>query len=152
MASTFLTSLWSPIMRRNVLLAGTLTLACWCLPAPAVAQSEPLSAASGASLNALGAVSVHASGLLGAGVELTVASLQVVGSVTHVILVASVEGVQISLEIGSEVVRAAGLVAGGVVVVSATTAGWLLHAGAHVIAFVPDALGASMIHSRQLQP
>lgn len=118
----------------------------------AQALSENLSGASSASLEALVAVSAAAFGVLEAGAELSVASLRVVGEVATVVFVSASSSAEFSLQLSADAIVVTGLAVGATVAVVAVAAGYLLQSGARVLAFVPDAQAASMIHSRKLVP
>jgi hypothetical protein len=117
---------------------------------PAFGQSEA-SHASSASLHASVQVPAAALDLLAAGAGFSVAALRPVGASVELVLVASADGVSFTVQLTADAVRAAGVAVGTAVGVTAINAGYLLSAGATVIAFVPSTAVAEMIHRRELR-
>jgi hypothetical protein len=120
------------------------------MSAPLQAQSERASHASQASLEAAVTLPSAALDVLAAGGMLSVVALQPVGESIAVVLQAGSEGVQFSLELGADAVRTLGLGVGTAVHATVVGAGYLLSVGATVIAFVPCAIAAEMVHGREL--
>ena len=121
------------------------------LTAPAWAQSTDASQASAISLAP--SVELAASALRGipAGSALVVQALKPVGDSVQLLVEASANGASFVLEVSAQTVRALGLAAGSVLVVTAVSAGYLVSVGAEAIAFIPDQLSLSLIHHRELQ-
>jgi hypothetical protein len=118
-----------------------------------LAQAHPEHAASEASaLSALPvAVSVTApSMVLSAGVVLTVVSVQVVGENTIWVLERASDGARVMIRWGSQAVGVASMAVGAAVTVTALSAGYVLSAAGQAIAFVPNALGASLLYNERL--
>ena len=84
------------------------------------------------------------------GSELVVESVTALGKVSRVVVHASANGARASFEVTTELVGELSLATGKVVTVSANTAGCLITASGKVIAFVPNELGRSLVHHREL--
>src|SRR5215208_6704675 len=143
-------------MLKKHLLTAVLSLGAL-IAVPARAQTE---ASAVSALSALPLASVAAGA--GAGASLAVpAILSAAGAVfvvksvdagalsTMFVLERASDGVQISLEIGRASAKASPAV-GDVVSASATGAGVILSVGYEVVAFVPNALGRSLLHNERL--
>lgn len=132
---------------KKTLLATLLVLA---LPVRAEPQSDTPSQASAISLAP--SVELAAVGLkaVPAGSRLIVKSLRPVGELVEIIAVSAATGVSITLHVGAEALKLAGLTVGGALVVTAVSAGFLLMAGSEALAFVPNEICRSQIHHRKL--
>jgi hypothetical protein len=131
----------------RLILPALLVLA---LSPAAFAQSEAASEASAYSVAPSVEVAYGLLSLVPVGSELVVQAIRPVAGSVELVLVSAVTGASIVLEVGAEVVRAAGLVLGTTLVVTAVAAGFLLSVGAEVIAFVPDAATHALIHHAEL--
>ncbi len=85
--------------------------------------------------------------ILVGGSQFVVESVHATADGTILILRGVSEAVQISLRIVGNSVVSATTFAGTVLTVSATAAGHILHAGGEIVAFVPNNLGQTLIHS-----
>ena len=120
------------------------------LNTPAWAQSTDASQASAISLAPSVELAASAFQAIPAGSALVVRALRPVGESIELLVEASANGASFVLEVSAETVRALGLAAGSVLVVTAVGAGYLISVGAEAIAFIPDALSHSLIHHREL--
>lgn len=85
--------------------------------------------------------------ILVGGSQFVVESVHATADGTILILRGVSEAVSISLRVVGNSVVSATTFAGTVLTVSATAAGHILHAGGEVVAFVPNSLGQTLIHS-----
>ncbi len=132
---------------KNTLLIFLLVIA---FPVNAEPQSDTPSQASAISVAPsmeLAAISLKA---VPAGSRLIVKSMRPVGELVEIIAVSAVTGVSITLHIGAEALKFAGLTVGGVLVVTTVSAGFLLMAGSEALAFIPNEICRSNIHHRKL--
>lgn len=134
-----------PAMRCGLLVLMLATTA-----TPARAQSETPSEASAVSVSPSVEAAAVTLSLLPAGSELVVQSLRPVGKSVELVLVASATGTSVALHVAADTVRALGLSAGTTLVLAAVSGGFVLSAGAEIVAFVPDALTRSLIHDAEL--
>jgi hypothetical protein len=86
------------------------------------------------------------------GSELVIESITAAGKASIVMVRASANGTRASFEVTTELCGKLALGAGKVVTVSANGAGNLIKVSGEVIAFVPNELGRSLIHHRELNP
>lgn len=127
-------------------LACSLVLA---LPAGAHAQSH-LSHGSELSLLPV-AVSVAAPvALLSAGAVFTLVAVQASAVGTVWVLERASDGAQASVQFGSQVLGGASVVAGTAVVASVFSAGCVLSAAGRAIAFIPNAVGQSLLYNERV--
>ena len=131
-----------------------------CHPPAALAQSDA-SAVSAVSALPLASVVVGASAVAGAVLVMPVA-LSTAGAVLVIKTVESTargtvcvlerlsDGARVSLEIGAASATGASLTTGAVVTVSVIGTGVVLSTLGEVIAFVPNALGAALLHNERL--
>lgn len=114
------------------------------------AQSTEPSDVSAISLEPSGEAIAIVPDALSAGTELVVTSLRPVGDI--VVLSAETSGHVVvgGLKISGATAHASGVVVGTTLSVTAITAGLLIYAGSEAIAFIPNQLGRSLTHSRQL--
>lgn len=134
--------------RARVRLALVLALATGGLLPSAQARSE-LSEASGLSV----AVSVLAPvAILSAGARLTVAAVESSAEGTAWVLERASDGARATVRWSGRAAGLASVAVGTVVEVSAMSTGWLLSAAGRVLAFIPNALGASLLHSERITP
>jgi hypothetical protein len=93
------------------------------------------------------AVSVAAPvSLLSAGAALTVVSVQASALGTVWVLERASDGARISLQFAGDAVSAVGT---GVVVLAMST-GWVLSAAGQALCFIPNEIGASLLHNEQV--
>ena len=96
------------------------------------------------------AVSVAApSMVLSAGVVLTVVSVQVVAGATVWVVQRASDGARMVIRWGSQAAGVASVALGTAVTVTAISAGYILSAAGQSIAFVPNALGASLLYNER---
>ena len=96
------------------------------------------------------AVSVAApSMVLSAGVVLTVVSVQVVAGATVWVVQRASDGARMVIRWGSQAAGVASVALGTAVTVTAVSAGYILSAAGQAIAFVPNALGASLLYNER---
>ena len=85
--------------------------------------------------------------ILVGGSQFVVESVHATAEGTVLILRGASQAARISLQVVGNSVVSAATFAGTVLTVSATAAGHILHAGGEVVAFVPNSLGQTLIHS-----
>lgn len=97
------------------------------------------------------AVSVAApSMILGAGAVLTVVSIQASATGTVWVLERASDGARASVQLGGQAIGAMSLAAGSAVLVTAMSTGWLISAAGHALAFIPNQLGAALLHNERI--
>lgn len=120
------------------------------LPLHAEPQSDNPSQASAISLAPSVEVTAASLKLIPAGSRLIVKSLRPVGDVIEVVALSVATGVSITVHIAAKTLQATGLIVGGLLVVTALSAGYLVVAGSEAIAFIPNEICRSHIHHRRL--
>lgn len=99
------------------------------------------------------AVSVVApSAVLAAGVTVTVVAIESTARGTVWVLKRASDGARISVEFLGKVVSGAALSVGTAVVVSVIGTGYVLSVAGEAIAFIPNEIGASLLHNERLTP
>ena len=88
--------------------------------------------------------------LLVAGAALTVVSVQASTTGTVWVLERASDGARATLEFSGRAAGASLATAGTAVLVTALSTGWLISAAGHAIAFVPNQIGASLLHSERV--
>lgn len=88
---------------------------------------------------------------LPASAELVVESVQKVGHTSVVVAKATAKGVKISFEMGGELAGEVSMATGKVIKVTTNSAGYLLETSGKILAFIPNELGRSLIHHRELR-
>jgi hypothetical protein len=139
----------SPVLRT---LAVSLALALPLAGTDARAQHSEVSRAVDGSLAASAAFVLAGGEVLVAGSELVVVAVRPLGQALEVTLAASADGSVLVLELGIASARSASLATGASIRVVTHAAGFLLVSAGEVLAFVPDALAAGLIHHRRLDP
>lgn len=131
---------------KTTLLSLLLCLACGSAQAAHDQASSALSNASG--LLAQGSATVVDGSLaaMAASGAIVVASVQVAGDASTVVLTGSADGVSATLRLSGEVVEGASLVAGTSVGLVALSTGYLLVAAGKVLAFIPNEIGRALLH------
>ena len=134
---------------RSVIAGSILSLAAsgaWC-----AGGNDPVRASIQASGSASLAISTTVAAVpllaLYAGSTLTVASIEVVGSGARLLLRGAAAGAEAVVDVSAESLRTIGLAAGQTLSVVASGAGYLLVASGKVVAFVPAATDAALLHS-----
>jgi hypothetical protein len=114
-------------------------------------ESEAASVVSGLSIGVPIASAAAGAGLvLSAGVGLTVVAVQVASTGTLWVLERASDGARIVLRLSATGAQAVSVGVGTAVLVTATSTGWLLSAAGEVICFVPNELGAALIHHERI--
>lgn len=88
--------------------------------------------------------------VLGVGVGLTVKAIESTATGTVWVLERASDGVKVSVRFVGKVVTGAALSVGTAVVVSAVTTGYILSAAGEAIAFIPNEIGASLLHNERV--
>ena len=97
------------------------------------------------------AVSVAAPiGLLSAGAALGVVAVEAAADGTVWILERASDGARASLAFSGALAGGASLAAGTVVVCMALSAGWVLSAAGHAIAFIPNEIGKALLYNERI--
>jgi len=97
------------------------------------------------------AVSVAAPALLFVGgATLTVVSVEASANGTLCVLERASDGARASLRLSAQTAGALSLGVGSVVLVSALGSGWLLSAAGQAIAFIPNEIGAALLHDERI--
>jgi hypothetical protein len=136
-------------MRTNPLRHAALAtlLAAVLLPAHAQPNASDASALSALPV----AVSVAAPVMiLSAGAMLTVVAVQATSTGTLWILERASDGARTSVTLSAQAAGALSVAAGTAVLVTAMSTGWLLSAAGHALAFIPNQLGAALLHNERL--
>ena len=116
-------------------------------------ESEAASVASGLSIGVpIASAAVGTGLLLSAGVGLTVVAVQAASAGTVWVLERASDGARIVLRLSATGAQAVSLGVGTAVLVTAIGTGWLLSAAGEVICFVPNELGATLIHHERITP
>lgn len=135
-------------MKTLLLIAGlSLALA---PPLPAAAQGSEASSA--LSVLPLG-VSVALPTLLIAGtLSLSVVAVETSAQGTVWVLERASDGARVSVQLSARAVQGSALVVGTTVVVSAVTSGYILSVAGQALAFIPNEIGASLLHHERITP
>lgn len=141
--------------RATLALCAALLLGGAAAPAAALDPHGPhpgdASAASALSLALPVAVSVAApAALLSGGVALTVVAVQASATGTVWVLERASDGARASVHFAGHAAEAVVIGLGSAVVVTALSAGWVLSTAGAAIAFIPNEIGASLLHSERL--
>ncbi|RZI83599.1 MAG: hypothetical protein EOP38_12030 [Rubrivivax sp.] len=88
--------------------------------------------------------------VLSAGAVLVVVSVQVVAGTTVWVLERLSDGARVVIRWGSQAAAVAMASVGTAVTVTALSTGYVLSAASEVIAFVPNALGASLVYNERI--
>lgn len=126
------------------------TLAAQVSPPGGPQGSTHLSNASGAVLNGSAVLVGGSLYTFAAGGAMVVASIEVVGDASVVVLKGSLDGVSASVRLSGEAAHQASLVAGASVEVVAISTGYILVTAGRVLAFVPNELGRALLHSSRV--
>jgi len=116
-----------------------------------VSAQDAASRASTASLESLSVLPSASLELLAAGAAFSVVATRPLGHGLEVVLRSAEASVEITIQITAATAQVAALAIGTGIDVSATTGGFLLSAAGEVIAFVPDAVLATMIYREELR-
>ncbi len=88
--------------------------------------------------------------LLVGGAALTVVSVQASATGTVWVLERASDGARATLEFSGRAAGASLATVGTAVLVTALSTGWLISAAGHAIAFVPNQIGASLLHNERV--
>jgi hypothetical protein len=88
--------------------------------------------------------------VLSAGATLTVVAVQASATGTTWILERASDGVRSSLTLSAQAAGGLSVVAGTAVLVTAVSTGWVLSTASRVIAFVPNEVGAALLHNEKV--
>jgi hypothetical protein len=91
-----------------------------------------------------------AAAVLSAGAVLTVASVQVAAAGTVWVLTQASTGASVALTLSAAGAEAVSATVGTAVVVTALSTGWILSAAGKALCFVPNEIGASLIHNERM--
>lgn len=97
------------------------------------------------------AVSVAAPvAILSAGATLSVVAIEATSAGTVWLLERASDGARASVTLGAQAAGGLSVAAGTVVVVSAFSAGWVLSEAGKAIAYIPNEIGAALLHNERL--
>ena len=120
--------------------------------APAAQAQSAMSEASALSLLPVG-VSVAAAGLvLSAGMTLVIVTVESTARGTVWVLERASEGARFSVRFTSQVVGGMSMAAGTSVAVLAIGSGYVLSAAGQALAFIPNEIGAALLHNEPVTP
>jgi hypothetical protein len=88
--------------------------------------------------------------VLSAGASLTVVAVQASATGTVWVLERASDGVRSSVKLSAQAAKGASTVAGTAVTKTAVSTGWVLSAASQVIAFVPNEIGAALLHNEKV--
>ena len=116
------------------------------------ARAHPANASDASALSMLPiAVSVAAPAMfLSAGAVLTVVAVEASTSGVVCILERASDGARASVTLSAQSAGALSVGVGTVVVVSAFSAGWVLSAAGRAIAYIPNEIGAALLHDERV--
>jgi len=88
--------------------------------------------------------------LLAAGVSLTVVAVEASATGTVWVLERASDGARATLRFSGQVIGGVSAVIGTAILVTAVSTGWVLSAAGQAIAFIPNQIGASLLHNERL--
>ena len=88
--------------------------------------------------------------VLSAGAMLTVVAVQATSAGTVWVLERASDGARASVTLSGQAAGALSLGIGGAVLVTAMSTGWLLSAAGQALAFIPNQIGAALLHNERL--
>lgn len=88
--------------------------------------------------------------ILSAGATLTVVAIEATSAGTVWLLERASDGARASVTLGTQAAGGLSVAAGTVVVVSAFSAGWVLSEAGKAIAYIPNEIGAALLHNERL--
>ncbi len=88
--------------------------------------------------------------LLSAGAMLTVVAVEATSAGTLWVLERASDGARASVQLSGQAIGAMSLAAGSAVLVTAMSTGWLISAAGHALAFIPNQLGAALLHNERI--
>lgn len=137
-------------MRSPPLPSALLCAALSCLAALATASpqaSTEMSNGSALAVDGSAAVIEGSLGAVAAGGAVVVASVEVAGDASLMVLTSAADGTKSVLRLSGQAARDASAAVGGSVQLVALASGTLLIAAGRVLAFVPNRLGRALLHS-----
>ena len=88
--------------------------------------------------------------VLSAGATLTVVAVQSSATGTEWVLERASDGARSSMKLSTQAAAGTSMVAGTAVLVTAVSTGWVLSSASRVIAFVPNEIGAALLHNEKV--
>jgi hypothetical protein len=88
--------------------------------------------------------------LLSAGVMLTVVAVEATSVGTVWVLERASDGARASVRLSAQAAGALSVAAGTAVLVTAMSTGWVLSAAGRAIAFIPNEIGAALLHNERV--
>lgn len=88
--------------------------------------------------------------ILSAGAVLTVVAVEATSAGTVWVLERASDGARASVTLSAQAAGGLSVAAGTVVVVTAFSAGWVLSAAGKAIAYIPNEVGAALLHNERL--
>ena len=88
--------------------------------------------------------------ILSAGAMLTVVAVEATSAGTVWVLERASDGARTSVQLSGQAAGALSLAAGSFVLVTAMSTGWLLSAAGQALAFIPNQLGAALLHNERI--
>jgi hypothetical protein len=122
------------------------------LSAPLAARAADASAASALSALPVAVVLVAPVALLSGGAQLSVVAVQASAEGTVWVLHRASDGARATVRLAGQAAGGASVAAGTVVTVTALGTGLLLSAAGQALAFVPNAVGAALMHNERVSP
>ncbi|KGP62890.1 hypothetical protein EP47_07760 [Legionella norrlandica] len=133
------------------MLKKTMLLLCMTSPVLAVTQGSQGSAMSAQlSSQGIGQIISGSSNLLVAGSQLPIAGVKVVGDFLHITLHSVENSTSVTIKVSRNVAGASLLATGQLVQVVATGSSTLVYTSGQIIAFLPNEMGKSLLHSKKL--
>ncbi len=88
--------------------------------------------------------------ILSAGATLTVVAVQAASHGTVWVLERASDGARASIRLSGQVAGALSVAAGTMVMVTALSTGWVISAAGQALAFIPNQIGAALLHNERL--
>jgi len=88
--------------------------------------------------------------ILSAGATLSVVAVEASAESTVWVLERASDGARASVTLSAQTAGALSVAAGTVVLVTAFSAGWVLSAAGHAIAFIPNEIGAALLYNERV--
>lgn len=116
----------------------------------AARAANPSEASLGLSMLPVAVSVVAPSAVLSAGGAFVVVSVETTAKGAVWVLKRASDGVRVTVEFSGKVITNAAVSAGTAVVVSAIASGYVISAAGEAIAFIPNAVGASLLHNERV--
>ncbi len=136
--------------KKSALIAAALAAALACGTAPASAHGGPSDASIALSTVPVAISVVAPSAVLAVGASFVIVAVETTARGTVWVLERASDGVRISVEFSGKVVTGASTAVGTAVVVTAISTGYVLSAAGEAIAFIPNEIGASLLHNERV--